>query len=106
MTAVRPEAALRAVMAATTPQVHGGLRRWWQWGRSWLPLLVLSCVLGLGLYWVATQAGWLGVGWRPAVATTFVYLAGVAVVVWALSGLTGGFEALAQRGSDRAGPSV
>jgi hypothetical protein len=49
-------------------------------GRSWLPLVVLSCALGLGLYWAATQAGWLAVGWRPALATTLLYLAGVAAV--------------------------
>ena len=100
MATARP-AALGAVAVAKPTREDGLLRRWWQSGRSWLPLLVLSSALGLGLYWVATQAGWLGVGWQPAVATTFAYLAGVAVVVWALSRLTGSFEALAQRGADR-----
>jgi hypothetical protein len=106
MTAARPAAALGAVAAAKPLREYGLLRRWWQAGRSWLPLLVLSSALGLGLYWVATQAGWLAVGWQPAVATTLAYLAGVALVVWALSRLTGSFEALAQRGANRTDPGA
>ena len=82
-----------------------GLRRWGRRGRSWLPLVVLSCVLGLGLYWAAAQAGWLAVGWRPALATTLLYLAGVLAIGGALTSVIGGVEALALRHLDREVPS-
>jgi hypothetical protein len=68
----------------------------WRWvrpRRADVVLVVLSLVIGLGLYWAATQAGVLAVGWRPALATTAIYLAAVAAV----SGALAGSAALAQR---------
>jgi hypothetical protein len=62
---------------------------------------VLSGALGLGLYWAATQAGWLAVGWRPALATTLLYLTGVTATLGGLAGATTGMEALARRGLGR-----
>jgi hypothetical protein len=107
MTTATTGAAAGAVTVTPATGPHGGrsaargLRRWVRRGRSWLPLVVLSCVLGLGLYWAAAQAGWLAVGWRPALATTLLYLAAVAAVVGALTRMIDGMEALAQRGLDR-----
>ena len=64
----------------------------WVWQRRFdSPLVVLSIALGLGLYWVAVQEGWLAVGWRPALATTLIYLTGLAA---AMGALTGGVELL------------
>jgi hypothetical protein len=62
---------------------------------------VLSGALGLGLYGAAAQAGWLAVGWRPALATTLLYLAGVTATLGVLAGVTTGLEALARRGLGR-----
>jgi hypothetical protein len=82
----------------------GELRIWGQRGWSALPLTVFSCVLGFGLYWVATQEGWLAAGWGPAVATVLLYLAGVLAVVQGLSWVIGGVEARAIRGIERDRP--
>jgi hypothetical protein len=94
-------AAAGAVTPATSPRGGEGLRRWGRRGRSWLPLVVLSGVLGLVLYWAAAQEGWLAVGWRPALATTLLYLAGVTATLGMLAGVTTGMEALARRGLGR-----
>jgi hypothetical protein len=101
VTTATAEAAAGAVAPAPSPRGGEGLRRWGRRGRSWLPLVVLSGALGLGLYGAAAQAGWLAVGWRPALATTLLYLAGVTATLGGLAGVTTGMEALARRGLGR-----
>jgi hypothetical protein len=97
-----------AVTPAPSPQGGEGLRRWGRRGRSWLPLVVLSGALGLVLYGAAAQAGWLAVGWWPALVTTLLYLAGVMATLGVLAGVTTGMEALARRGlgRDLSGPRL
>lgn len=77
---------------------------WSQKVYSALPLVVVACVQGIGLYWVASQAGWLDAGWGPALATTLLYLAAVVAVERALSWLIGGLEARALRSIERESP--
>ena len=96
-----------AAVARAAPaggQRLGELRLWGRRGWSALPLTVFSCALGFGLYWVATQEGWLAAGWGPAVATVLLYLAGVLAVVQGLSWVIGGVEARAIRGIERDRP--
>jgi hypothetical protein len=78
-----------------------GARRWVRRVRSTSPLVVLSLACGLGLYWVATQIGWLAAGWGPAMATTILYLAGLAAIMGAMTGA----GALGQRLLDQAFPA-
>jgi hypothetical protein len=66
--------------------------------------VVVACAQGVGLYWVAAQAGWLAAGWGPALATTLLYLAAVVVVERGLSWLIGGLEARALRSIERESP--
>src|SRR5687768_7908551 len=79
----------------------GGAWRWARQRRAALPLAGPGLAVGLGLYWAATQAGVLAVGWRPALATTALYLAAVAALA---GGLTGS-AVLGQRLVDRLLPA-
>ena len=100
----RPPAELPESEAPPAGRRGRALRSWGQWGRAALPLTVFSCVLGFGLYWVATEEGWLTTGWGPAGATVLLYLAGVLAVVQGLTWVIGGVEARAIRGIERDRP--